>query len=349
MALYEVHDGALHALGRSILSGVELDLPERTILVVMGPGGVGKTSLLQALSGRVLPAGLTLSGSWRHQGLPRQRWGDDVYLSSQRQAAGTVLDLDGIFAGLATTLLLDEPCRKVGAAALIDLAARLRAHRSRGAAIVVTHNLTFAHAVGDLACLIAGGRVQALCEADTFFDRPPTPLIARFLEDGSCWPATPLPSSFRWLAKGQIAGMAQPGLLREVTVDLSAIAAAGVTHVLSLTEDAPDMALLAAHGLHALHFPVADMAAPAPEPALALARMLAGIIDEGGAVAVHCRAGLGRTGTMLAVYLVARGVGPDEAIRAVRAVRRTYIQTREQESLVHRVAASLARDSGRAA
>ena len=63
---------------------------------------------------------------------------------------------------------------------------------------------------------------------------------------------------------------------------------------------------------------------------------LQAIWQQGGAVAVHCAAGLGRTGTLAAQMLVAQGVDPDQAIADVRQVRKGSIETAAQEQAVHR-------------
>ena len=60
-------------------------------------------------------------------------------------------------------------------------------------------------------------------------------------------------------------------------------------------------------------------------------------------VLVHCGAGLGRSGTVAAAYLVKCGYEPKAAIARVREVRPFSIETREQEQSVSDYAERLRR------
>ncbi|MGA8891930.1 MAG: cyclin-dependent kinase inhibitor 3 family protein [Anaeromyxobacteraceae bacterium] len=88
-----------------------------------------------------------------------------------------------------------------------------------------------------------------------------------------------------------------------------------------------------------LWFPIPDVTAPSDLDATA--RLVGQIVDAlaaGETVVVHCRGGLGRSGTIAACCLVARGRAPAEAIAMVRAARPGAIEVRAQEDFVGRFA-----------
>ena len=145
---------------------------------------------------------------------------------------------------------------------------------------------------------------------------------------------------FYWIIDRALAGCARPGgrerreqgvgRAEALEADLAELRERGIGAVLTLTEEALPAEALARQGLEGLHVPVRDMTAPEPEE---LARAL-GFIDVqralGRAVAVHCLMGQGRTGTILAAYLVRNGSSPDDAIARVRAACPGAVEVEEQ-------------------
>jgi atypical dual specificity phosphatase len=137
-----------------------------------------------------------------------------------------------------------------------------------------------------------------------------------------------------WVLPGQVLACAYP----RTEAALAALAAARVRVLVNLhaRPHAPGAlpGALARHGLAEVHLPTRDFAAP---PLPALGRGVAAVeeaLAAGHRVAVHCGGGRGRTGTLLACLLVARGEGPVAAIAQVRRVRPGAVETRAQEAAV---------------
>jgi atypical dual specificity phosphatase len=137
-------------------------------------------------------------------------------------------------------------------------------------------------------------------------------------------------NSLTWLVENRLAACPYP----RSEAALQALAGSGITLLINLHEQPHDPALLARHRLIEIHLPVPDFTAPAPAQLEAGVAAIEGTLAAGQAVAVHCGAGLGRTGALLACYLVATGLGPEEAITRVRAAGPCSVETAAQEAAV---------------
>lgn len=155
-------------------------------------------------------------------------------------------------------------------------------------------------------------------------------------------------NSFYWILENELAGMAMPSASRayiymeraddaarnESLHEIQELRELGIGGVVTLTESPLDAALFEEAGMTYLHIPVPDMTAPTPSQIEEFISFVDEQLAEGRAVVAHCLGGSGRTGTMLACYLVHRGQKPKAAIQSVRRVRPSAIENRWQEEAV---------------
>ena len=103
---------------------------------------------------------------------------------------------------------------------------------------------------------------------------------------------------------------------------------------------------VAVHGIEHLRLAIEDGAAPTAEQedaALALLHAVVRRVEDGRTVVVHCRAGQGRSGTLVAMVAAALGEAPSAAIARVRAVVPRAVETVAQEAYVADAAVAWAR------
>src|SRR5207244_3491621 len=119
----------------------------------------------------------------------------------------------------------------------------------------------------------------------------------------------------------------------------------GLQLLISLTEIPLRSDWLNEAGLLSIHIPIEDMHAPTLEQLDSCVSAIRRAREHGMGLAVHCAAGLGRTGTVLAAYLVSQGFSAREAIARVRELRPGSIETPEQEAAIEEYARRLQSDS----
>jgi protein-tyrosine phosphatase len=148
-------------------------------------------------------------------------------------------------------------------------------------------------------------------------------------------------------APGMWAGSVRGRWERDLAADMRVLEEEHETDVLvSLMEDheyrgyrIPELLEQESIGnIEILRFAIEDMGVPREAESERFQTFVQDVVrrlEEDQNVVVHCRGGLGRTGTLAACVLVALGRhAADEAIAAVREARKGTIQTREQEDFV---------------
>jgi atypical dual specificity phosphatase len=133
-----------------------------------------------------------------------------------------------------------------------------------------------------------------------------------------------------WFEEGRVAACRYP----RSEAALRGLAERGVQLVVNLHPRAHVAGQLERLGLVELHLPVADFTPPTAEQLEQGVSPMQEALDAGQCVAVHCGGGLGRTGTLVACYLVSRGHSAEEAMAMVRRARPGSIETRAQEAAV---------------
>ena len=139
------------------------------------------------------------------------------------------------------------------------------------------------------------------------------------------------PFGFEWVLPGKIAAMARPYDLR---TELEFLKDQQIEVIVTLTERPLNKALLEEFGYEYKHLPVQDFQAPDLGQIEDFVSTVRRSIRKRRPVAVHCGAGRGRTGTMIACYLVSRGRTAAAALEEVRKLRPGSVETGEQEAAV---------------
>jgi len=124
--------------------------------------------------------------------------------------------------------------------------------------------------------------------------------------------------------------MVAGGTLTEFEDELPTLHAAGVRAVVCLLNIPSDASVYESAGFSFLCLPVPDGGAPTLEQATEFVRFVTEQRARHRPVAVHCEAGLGRTGTLLATYLIDQGESAGGAIERVRAAEKVAVETPDQ-------------------
>jgi len=137
---------------------------------------------------------------------------------------------------------------------------------------------------------------------------------------------TKRPTNFSWLMEEKLAGSGMPTSFDEFNWILQQ----GIKSVVTMTENAlPEKWV---NEIKYLHVPTPDLTAPDMEKINLAVDFIHENIKNHQAVMVHCAAGMGRAGTILASYLVKyQKYSAKDAIKKIRTERPGSIQSETQE------------------
>lgn len=136
-------------------------------------------------------------------------------------------------------------------------------------------------------------------------------------------------------------------------VDLDGFLAAGVDTVYCLQQEhefgllpEPETleeraAAVQSRGMRFVHAPIVDMDVPSPDRLAAMVDEVQSELAAQRTIVVHCWAGLGRAGTVVACTLVARGLTAQLAVARLRSLRPGAVQSLVQERAIRAFAARL--------
>jgi len=140
---------------------------------------------------------------------------------------------------------------------------------------------------------------------------------------------TKKPTNFSWLINNKLAGSGMP----TSTSELDWLLKQGVRSIITMTEEYLQVSWI--KDVKYLHVPTEDLFAPDLEKIDTTVEFIHKRLQSDEPVMVHCAAGIGRTGTILACYLVKyQKMSVSDAIEKVRKERPGSIQSESQELAV---------------
>lgn len=233
----------------------------------------------------------------------------------------------------------------------------------RRAVITILHNQDHSRKLKGMVALLTGGWINEFSIDDEFYTAPKSKAGKQFVKSGSCDVVGPEfdeealiymdlnkvdlppplpkeakqyvsealgPRNFLWLKKGILAGTPQPGIMTDLEYDLKALQRVGVTKLITLLENQLDPEPMKEFGIDCLWFPINDMEAPEIDEAIEWCQRVEGFIRAGEVIAYHCKAGMGRTGTMLTSQLIWEGMPALDALEKARRIEPRWVQSETQ-------------------
>jgi atypical dual specificity phosphatase len=144
--------------------------------------------------------------------------------------------------------------------------------------------------------------------------------------------------NFSYLIPRILAGSSMP----RGRQDLQRLVDEGIKVLVTAMEESLNEDVVKDVGLEYHYYPVPPYGTPSLQQIKDFVELVNTNRTKNRPVAVHCFMGWGRTGTLLAAYLISEGMTADEAIVEVREKRPGSIETHGQIQILHTHAQNLA-------
>jgi atypical dual specificity phosphatase len=145
-------------------------------------------------------------------------------------------------------------------------------------------------------------------------------------------------TNFKWVIEDKLAGSGVPTSLREIKWLAKEH---GIRSIVTIKEKPLPSEWFKSSGIGEgkidyFHLSIEDYGAPSLEELDHVVNYISRQIDNGKPVMVHCSGGKGRTGTILAAYLIKKRnvLNAYQAINKLRKIRGESIQSKEQENIL---------------
>jgi atypical dual specificity phosphatase len=132
-----------------------------------------------------------------------------------------------------------------------------------------------------------------------------------------------------WLEENKIGGMPKPPV-----EEIANLKKSGLGAIASFLEGPDNLEEYQNNGIESFWSPVVDDEAPSKTQVSDFIDFIEKTLDKGLSLAVHCKGGNGRAGTMLAAYYMSKGKSSDEVLKFMRAINPRAVATKTQEEFL---------------
>lgn len=140
-------------------------------------------------------------------------------------------------------------------------------------------------------------------------------------------------NNFNWIIEGLVAASEYPDNEKK----LEFLKEQGVKSIVTLSEKKIDGNLIVKYKFRYLHLPIKDFDVPKMDDIKKFLRWMKLMEKWKIPTLIHCDAGIGRTGTMLAILFLSKGKTPKESIEFVKEKRNFGLESIKQESFIYEI------------